>query len=123
MAAGKKRYWGEWKELHLGEMFTERNETKFFDLPLLSIGQNGVYPQDESVKKDTSNEDKSKYKRICPGDIGYNTMRMWQGRSALSELEGIVSPAYTVVIPKKNTDSTFLLLPFQDAKNDKSILA
>ncbi len=115
-AAGKKRYWGEWKELHFGDMFTERNETKFFDLPLLSIGQNGVYPQDESVKKDTSNEDKSKYKRICPGDIGYNTMRMWQGRSALSELEGIVSPAYTVVIPKKNADSIFFSYLFKMPK-------
>lgn len=113
---GKKRlkgFGGEWKEKHLGDMFIERNETKYFDLPLLSIGQNGVYPQDESVKKDTSNDDKSKYKRICPGDIGYNTMRMWQGRSALSELEGIVSPAYTVVTPKKKADSVFFSYLFK----------
>lgn len=119
LLTGKKRlkgFGGEWKEVHLGDMFTERNETKFFDLPLLSIGQNGVYPQDESVKKDTSNEDKSKYKRICPGDIGYNTMRMWQGRSALSELEGIVSPAYTVVMPKKNADSVFFSYLFKMPK-------
>jgi type I restriction enzyme, S subunit len=119
LLTGKKRlkgFSGEWKEMHLGDMFTERNETKFFDLPLLSIGQNGVYPQDESVKKDTSNEDKSKYKRICPGDIGYNTMRMWQGRSALSELEGIVSPAYTVVMPKKNADSVFFSYLFKMPK-------
>ena len=119
LLTGKKRlkgFGGEWKEMHLGDMFTERNETKFFDLPLLSIGQNGVYPQDESVKKDTSNEDKSKYKRICPGDIGYNTMRMWQGRSALSELEGIVSPAYTVVTPKINADSIFFSYLFKMPK-------
>jgi type I restriction enzyme S subunit len=104
---------GEWRELQLGEMFAERNETKYFDLPLLSIGQNGVYPQDESIKKDTSNDDKSKYKRICPGDIGYNTMRMWQGRSALSDLEGIVSPAYTIVTPRKNADSIFFSYLFK----------
>jgi len=119
LLTGKKRlkgFGGAWKEMHLGDMFTERNETKYFDLPLLSIGQNGVYPQDESVKKDTSNEDKSKYKRICPGDIGYNTMRMWQGRSALSELEGIVSPAYTVVTPKKNADSIFFSYLFKMPK-------
>jgi type I restriction enzyme S subunit len=119
LLTGKKRlkgFGGEWKEMHLGEMFTERNDTKYFDLPLLSIGQNGVYPQDESIKKDTSNEDKSKYKRICPGDIGYNTMRMWQGRSALSDLEGIVSPAYTVVSPKKNTDSLFFSYLFKMPK-------
>lgn len=119
LLTGKKRlkgFEGEWKEMHLGEMFTERNETKYYDLSLLSIGQNGVYPQDESVKKDTSNEDKSKYKRICPGDIGYNTMRMWQGRSALSDLEGIVSPAYTVVTPKKNADSLFFSYLFKMPK-------
>lgn len=119
LLTGKKRLKGfdlEWKEVPLGEMFAERNETKYFDLPLLSIGQNGVYPQDESVKKDTSNEDKSKYKRICHGDIGYNTMRMWQGRSALSGLEGIVSPAYTVVTPKKNADSLFFSYLFKMPK-------
>jgi type I restriction enzyme S subunit len=119
LLTGKKRLMGferEWKEVPLSEMFSERNETKYFDLPLLSIGQNGVYPQDESVKKDTSNEDKSKYKRICPGDIGYNTMRMWQGRSALSGLEGIVSPAYTVVTPKENADSLFFSYLFKMPK-------
>lgn len=119
LLTGKKRlkgFEGEWKEIQLGEMFTERNDTKYFDLPLLSIGQNGVYPQDESIKKDTSNNDKSKYKRICPGDIGYNTMRMWQGRSALSGLEGIVSPAYTVVTPKKNADSIFFSYLFKMPK-------
>lgn len=119
LLTGKKRlkgFGGEWKEYHLGDMFSERNETKFDHLPLLSIGQNGVYPQDESIKKDTSNEDKSKYKRICPGDIGYNTMRMWQGRSALSELEGIVSPAYTVVTPKKSADSVFFAYLFKIPK-------
>ncbi len=110
LLSGKKRlkgFAGEWKEFLLGDIFTERTETKYFDLPLLSVGANGIYPQSDSIKKDTSNEDKSKYKRICPGDIGYNTMRMWQGRSALSQLEGIVSPAYTIVTPKKNADSLF----------------
>lgn len=119
LLTGKKRlkgFGGEWKEVPLSEMFSERNETKYFDLPLLSIGQNGVYPQDESIKKDTSNDDKSKYKRILKGDIGYNTMRMWQGRSALSELEGIVSPAYTVVTPKKNADSLFFSYLFKMPK-------
>lgn len=106
----------KWDECHLGDLFTERTETRYFDLPLLSVGASGIYPQSDSVKKDTSNEDKSKYKRICPGDIGYNTMRMWQGRSALSELEGIVSPAYTIVIPKKNADSKFFAYLFKTPK-------
>jgi type I restriction enzyme S subunit len=32
---------------------------------------------------------------------------MWQGRSALSQLEGIVSPAYTIVRPNSNANSLF----------------
>ncbi|MCK9411725.1 MAG: restriction endonuclease subunit S [Prolixibacteraceae bacterium] len=119
LLTGKKRlkgFCGEWKEYHLGEMFKERNETKYFDLPLLSVGASGIYPQSDSIKKDTSNDDKSKYKRICPGDIGYNTMRMWQGRSALSSLEGIVSPAYTIVSPNKNADSLYFSYLFKMPK-------
>lgn len=98
-----------WQKVKLGEIFKERNETKCEHLPLLSItAERGVILQSESDKKDTSNDDKSKYKRICPNDIGYNTMRMWQGRSALSSMEGIVSPAYTIVIPTGDVDSLFI---------------
>lgn len=110
LLSGKKRLPGfseDWQEDILGSYFTERKETGLENLPLLSVGKEGVYPQDDSNKKDTSNSNKSKYKRICKGDIGYNTMRMWQGRSALSQLEGIVSPAYTILKPKENCDSVF----------------
>ncbi|WCC46644.1 restriction endonuclease subunit S [Tenacibaculum finnmarkense] len=110
LLSGKKRLAGfseQWEENNLGGYFTERKETGLEDLELLSVGKEGVYPQDNSNKKDTSNSNKSKYKRICKGDIGYNTMRMWQGRSALSNLEGIVSPAYTILNPKENCDSVF----------------
>ncbi len=119
LLTGKKRlkgYNGEWKEYHLGEMFSERNERNNNGFTLLSIGQNGIYPQEVSIKKDISNTDKSKYKRICKGDIGYNTMRMWQGRSALSELEGIVSPAYTILKPKDNAVSLFFSYLFKTPK-------
>lgn len=120
LLTGKKRlkgFEGKWKGVRLGEVFDERNETNRGDLPLLSItGDKGVIYQSESDKRDISNEDKSKYKRICPNDIGYNTMRMWQGRSALSELEGIVSPAYTIVIPKDNVDVRFMAMLIQQPR-------
>lgn len=102
------RFQTEWRRWHLGELFQERVETNRNDLPLLSITrENGVVPRDGLDRKDTSNEDKSKYLRICPGDIGYNTMRMWQGVSALSRHEGIVSPAYTICIPGPEIDGMF----------------
>ncbi len=96
-----------WNACRLGDCFKERNETNP-DFPLLAItSDRGVIPRDEVERKDTSNADKSKYKRIAPEDIGYNTMRMWQGVSAVSALEGIVSPAYTICTPKKGHSSSF----------------
>lgn len=106
-----------WKIHKLQELFTERNETNRTDLPLLSItGDRGVILQNESEKRDTSNDDKSKYKRIAKGDIGYNTMRMWQGRSALSGLEGIVSPAYTIVVPNTDVDGYYMSVLFKQPR-------
>ncbi|WP_299977091.1 restriction endonuclease subunit S [uncultured Pseudoteredinibacter sp.] len=95
-----KAFERNWQSSAFGNIFKERVETGREDLPLLSITSNdGVVHQESTGRKNTSNEDKSKYRRICINDIGYNTMRMWQGRSSLSDKEGIVSPAYTIVTP------------------------
>ena len=45
-------------------------------------------------------------------------MRMWQGASGVSSYDGIVSPAYTVLIPNKNSNSNFYAVLFKK----KSIL-
>jgi type I restriction enzyme S subunit len=110
-----KEYKGErWQTYNLGNLFSERVEVGRMDLPLVSItGQNGVVPRSTLVKRDTSSEDKSKYLRIVPGDIGYNTMRMWQGVAGLSQIEGIVSPAYTICIPSKRIDGRFAAYLFK----------
>ena len=112
LLTGKKRFkefeGSEWKEYCLGDLFDERKETCYEHLPLLSITrEKGIIFRDEVERKDNSNSDKSKYLHICPGDIGYNTMRMWQGVSALSAFEGIVSPAYTILIPRKEVNGSF----------------
>ena len=92
-----------WREFELGDVFRERSQSGEENDRLLSITMNaGVIDRDDVGRKDTSTEDKSKYKLILPGDIGYNTMRMWQGVSGLSALRGIISPAYTVVTPVPN---------------------
>jgi type I restriction enzyme S subunit len=88
LLSGARRFPGftrPWHEHHLGDLFAERVEIGRSDLPLLSItADRGVVPRDHLDRRDTSNADKSQYLRIAPGDIGYNTMRMWQGVSALS---------------------------------------
>lgn len=98
----------QWSVFRLGELFRERAETNCPSLELLAITRDrGVIRRSELDKVDSSSEDKSKYRRIYPDDIGYNTMRMWQGVCGVSHSEGIVSPAYTILIPEKNVNATF----------------
>lgn len=98
---------GEWVERQLKNSFDERTEKNRCELPLLSLGEKGLVYQSDTARKDNSNADKSKYLRVAIGDIAYNTMRMWQGRCVCAEIEGIVSPAYTVCKPKNGIDSMF----------------
>lgn len=99
----------DWKEVRLGSILKERKETGYDHLELLAItSRNGVVRRTEVDIKDNSSENKSKYKRILPNDIGYNTMRMWQGVSGVSKYEGIVSPAYTILKPTEKVSSDFI---------------
>lgn len=117
LLTGKKRlpgFGGDWKSEYLGKLVAERVETKREDLPLLAItGTQGIIPRSELDLKDNSSEDKSKYLRICVGDIGYNTMRMWQGVSAYSNHEGIVSPAYTILKPVDSINAKYFAYLFK----------
>ena len=72
--------------------------------------------QSDTERKDNSNADKSKYLRVSVDDIAYNTMRMWQGRCVYANIEGIVSPAYTVCRPKEGIDSLFHYYLFKTKK-------
>lgn len=111
LLTGRRRLKGfskPWTTAKLGTLFKERVEQGRVELQLLSItADRGIIPREDVAKRDSSSEDKSKYLRIAPGDLGYNTMRMWQGISALSALEGIVSPAYTICTPTERVDGRF----------------
>ena len=117
LLTGKKRlpgFCGEWRSEQLGKLFSERKETNCETLEMLAItGMQGIIPRKELDLKDNSSEDKSKYLKICVGDIGYNTMRMWQGVSAYSNYEGIVSPAYTILKPNGNINAKYFACLFK----------
>lgn len=120
LLTGKKRlpgFRGEWKTNRLGKLFSERKETNCEELEMLAItGMQGIIPRKNLDLKDNSSEDKSKYLRICVGDIGYNTMRMWQGVSAYSNYEGIVSPAYTILKPSSAINAKYFAYLFKMSK-------
>ena len=105
---------GEWKTERLGKLFHERKETNCEGLEMLAItGTQGIIPRKELDLKDNSSNDKSKYLRVCVGDIGYNTMRMWQGVSAYSNYDGIVSPAYTILKPNPSINAKYFAYLFK----------
>ena len=74
---------------------------------------NGVMPRSEIEGKDNSSEDKSNYKVVCKGDMVYNSMRMWQGANGVSDYDGIVSPAYTVLMPTEEIDNQYFAALFK----------
>ena len=103
----------EWEQRKLGDCFAERNE-RMSEGELISVTINsGVVKASSLDRKDNSSEDKSNYKKVEIGDIAYNSMRMWQGASGVSRYSGILSPAYTVIVPKKQISSVFFSYLFK----------
>lgn len=107
---------GEWIERTLGECFDERVE-RSSEGELLSVTiAEGIKKFSELNRHDSSSADKSNYKVVRKGDIVYNSMRMWQGASGCSDYDGIVSPAYTVLVPKEGIDPHFFAFYFKNTE-------
>lgn len=103
------RHYPDWEVRKLGELLLERVESGESESVMLSVTiKSGIRRFDELGRKDNSNPDKSKYKRIVAGDIAYNTLRLWQGASGLAQETGFVSPAYTVL----RGDKSLVSMPF-----------
>ncbi len=68
------------------------------DLPLLSVYRDyGIIPKgSREGNHNRDGEDLSSYKVVRPGNLVLNKMKTWQGSLGVSELEGIVSPAYII---------------------------
>ena len=104
-----KGYNEEWKRVKIGEIYKERSERGNTNAELLSVTMNdGVKRRIDIEGKDISSENKSNYKSVYIGDMVYNSMRMWQGANGISNYDGIVSPAYTVMFPKTKLCNNFI---------------
>jgi type I restriction enzyme S subunit len=104
-----------WKVLRLGSLFTEVADEGEHDLPVLSVSiRSGVSDEelgDEQLeRKVTRSEDRTKYKKVEPGDLVYNMMRAWQGGFGTVSVTGMVSPAYVVARPLGATQTQFIEL-------------
>ena len=109
-----KGYNEDWEQRKLGEVLKERTKRAQGGEELLSVTiANGVIRQADSEKRNIASEDKSNYKIVRKGDIPYNSMRMWQGAVGNSEYDGIVSPAYTVLVPTDEANAKFFMEYFK----------
>lgn len=101
-----------WHVMANRTLFRERVEPGREDLPLLSISiHSGVseeeISEEENIRGRVKIEDKAKYIRVRPGDIAFNMMRAWQGAIGAVRVEGMVSPAYTIAVPRPSLDARY----------------
>ena len=90
-----------WKVIKAKWLFSERKVTGFINEPLLSVTQeNGVVTREESeLNVWNPGDDVSGYKLIENGQFVIS-LRSFQGGIELSQIRGVVSPAYEVMRPK-----------------------
>ena len=94
-----------WNTYRIANLFDERNESGQEDLPILTVSINtGIsdheVADEEQIRAFVRSEDRTKYKRVYPGDLAYNMMRAWQGAFGAVRVDGMVSPAYVIAKPK-----------------------
>ena len=109
-----KGFKDDWEQRKLGDVLKERTERAKGEEELLSVTiANGVIRQADSEKRNIASEDKRNYKVVKKGDIPYNSMRMWQGAVGNSQYDGIVSPAYTILVPTDEANDKFFMELFK----------
>ena len=99
-----------WDIKRLKEIFVERNNRDAKGKTLLSVSQYyGIKPKAETDIADSHvAESYDDYKVVEKGDFVMNIMLAWNGSYAVSDYEGIVSPAYCVYQFRKECCHKFL---------------
>jgi len=120
LLTGKKRlkgFSGEWKKLGAGEIFKSVSKKGFSDEELLSATQDrGMIPRtmlEGRVSMPTTGTEGFKLVEI--GDFVIS-LRSFQGGLEYSSYKGLVSPAYTVLQPKKSINELFYKQYFKSSE-------
>lgn len=87
---------------HLFDLSKEKNVGE--ELPVLSLTQKGIKIRDISSLEGQLAETYENYTRIRKEDIVFNPMDLRTGYVGLSDFEGVISLAYTVIRRKRNVD-------------------
>ncbi len=107
---------GPWSPGHAGDAFRSRREPGENGLPIYSVTlDRGLVRRDSLDRHLSADAADGKNLRARPGDLVYNTMRMWQGAVGLATEDCMVSPAYVVLEPKSGVSPAFFDQWFKNA--------
>lgn len=103
-----KGFEGEWEHTGASHVFRTYYDKNHPDLPVLSASQeHGMVVRDDvGFRVQHNKENEAGYKRVLPGQYVIH-LRSFQGGFAHSTVEGITSPAYTIIEfrePNKHDD-------------------
>ena len=117
-----KGYNDEWKRVKTEEIFENISIKNNPLLPVLAVTQDKGVILRESCGINIKYENKSlkSYKIVKPGNF-IISLRSFQGGLEYSELEGIVSPAYTILNNKQNISYDFFKYYFKTYNFIKSL--
>ena len=107
-----------WRVSKIKQIVRWKSEKGQPDLPVLSLYRDyGVIPKDSrDDNHNVTSLDTSGYKVVEHGDLVINKMKAWQGSLAVSEYNGIVSPAYHICkITSENICKKYLHYLLRDA--------
>lgn len=108
-----------WQIVRNMALFGLRVEPGIADLPVLQVSlHSGITfeQMDQFGKPKRLIADATKYKLIRQSEMAYNTMRMWQGAVGVAPSDGLVSPAYVVLIPRTDTNPWFYNYMFRTSE-------
>lgn len=99
-----------WSVKPMWTLFRRIKRVGFESEQLLSVyREHGVVPK--ASRDDNNNkasDDLSSYQLVKKGDLVINKMKAWQGSVAISDYQGIVSPAYFVYESTNDEESKYL---------------
>jgi len=106
-----------WRPTVAGAAFKHSRARGQAGLPIYSVTlDRGMVRRDSLDRHMESDAADGQNLRAQPGDIVYNMMRMWQGAVGVAPEECMVSPAYVVLRPTKETNPQFFNYWFQTSR-------
>jgi type I restriction enzyme S subunit len=99
-----------WEIAPLWSVYRPIKRTGFTNEPLLSVYRDYgvVLKASRDDNHNRASDDLGPYQLVEPGNLVTNKMKTWQGSIAVSELRGIVSPAYFIYEPIRDVFARFI---------------